>query len=187
MTHATARPTRYAAVTRLLHWVVAIMVLATLPVGYFMLQDSLPRDLRNTLFILHKNGGVIILLLVLLRLGWRAYRPAPPLPDNVPQLQARVARLAHAGLYGLLLVMAISGYIRVRAGGFPIEMLDAIGLPALVPRSDMVAETAKWVHATARYALAALIVAHIAAGVNHLRKRDGVFDRIWPPFGRDRA
>lgn len=187
MNNSTARPTRYAATSRALHWIVALMVLTTIPVGVIMLQDGLSRDLRNALFILHKNGGVIILLLVALRLVWRARRPAPPLPDSVPPLQARIAHLAHGALYALLLVMAISGYVRVRAGGFPVEMLDAIGLPGLVPRSDSLEETAKWVHATARYALVALILAHIAAGLNHLRKRDGVFDRMWPPFARGRA
>jgi cytochrome b561 len=62
-------------------------------------------------------------------------------------------------------------------------MLDPLGLPGLVPRSDSLAETAKSVHSTARYVLAALILAHVAAGLNHLRKRDGVFARIWPPVG----
>jgi len=187
MTTSTTKPTRYAATTRALHWIVALMVLATIPVGVIMLQDGVSRDLRNTLFILHKNGGVIILLLVVLRLVWRARNPTPPLPDSVPPLQARIAHLAHGALYALLLVMALSGYIRVRAGGFPVEMLDAIGMPGLVPRSDSLAETAKWVHATARFALVALILAHIVAGLNHLRKQDGVFERIWPPFGRGRV
>ncbi|CUX80482.1 MAG: cytochrome b561 [Roseibaca calidilacus] len=187
MTDLTFRPARYAATSRALHWIVAVLVLTTLPIGVVMLQDGLSRDLQNTLFILHKNGGVFILALVVLRLVWRVWAPAPPLPASVPPLQARIARLAHGALYALLLVMAISGYIRVRAGGFPIEMLDAIGFPPLVPRSDALADTAKWVHGTARYALAALILAHIAAGLNHLRLRDGVFDRIWPPFGRGRV
>ena len=187
MTDPTPRPARYAATSRALHWVVALMVLTTIPVGVIMQQDGLSRDLQNTLFILHKNGGVIILLLVLARLAWRVYAPAPPLPASISSMQARIAHLVHGTLYVLLLVMAISGYVRVRAGGFPIEMLDALGLPGFVPRSDALADTAKWVHATARYALAALILAHIAAGLNHLRQRDGVFARIWPPFGSGRA
>lgn len=184
MTPADAVPHRYPALTRALHWVVAALVIATIPAGLVMLQPEMPRGLRDTLFILHKNGGVIILVLVLLRLVWRVTHPAPPLPTSLPKLQARIARAAHVGLYALLLVMAISGYVRVRAGGFPIEMLDAMGLPGFVPRSESLADTAKWVHATARYALVALILAHVGAGLYHLRQRDGVFARIWPPFGR---
>jgi cytochrome b561 len=169
--------------TRFLHWVVAILVLATLPVGVIMLQDGLSRSVQNTLFILHKNGGVIILLLVVLRILWRATHPAPPLPASVPAMQARLAKAAHWALYAALLTMAISGYVRVRAGGFPIEMLDVLNMPLVVPRSDSLADTAKAIHSNARYVLAALILVHVGAAVSHLRKGDGVFARIWPPLG----
>ena len=87
-------------------------------------------------------------------------------------------------LYTLLVIMAVSGYVRVRAGGFPIEMLDALGVPTLVPRSDALAQAAKTLHANARFPLAALIVLHVGAGLKHLLARDGVFGRIWPPVGR---
>lgn len=175
---------KYPALTRLLHWGVGVMVLLTIPVGVIMLQEELARPTQDLLFILHKNGGVLILLLVLLRIIWRLVTPAPALPPTTPTWQVRAAKAVQWTLYALLLVMAISGYIRVRAGGFPIEGLDALGIPALVPRSDALAEAAKSVHATARFPLAALIVLHIAAGLKHLLTRDGVFGHIWPPMGR---
>ena len=170
----------YPAMTRLLHWVVALMVLATMPIGMAMLQQGIARPTQDLLFILHKNGGVIILMLVLIRIGWRLATPSPPPPAGVPAWQMSVAKLVQGALYALLLVMAVSGYVRVRAGGFPVEMLDALGLPVLVPRSDALAETAKAIHANARYPLAALIVLHVAAGLKHAIARDGVFGRIWP-------
>jgi cytochrome b561 len=177
-------PAKYHALTRALHWLVGLMVLVTIPVGVIMLTDGLARPTQNLLFILHKNGGVLILLLVLVRILWRLRLPAPALPPSIPDWQARVAKAVQWALYTLLLVMAISGYIRVRAGGFPIEGLDALGVPTFVPRSDALAETAKSVHALARFPLAALIVLHIAAGLKHLVARDGVFGHIWPPMGR---
>ena len=173
----------YPAMTRLLHWVVALMVLATMPIGVAMLQQGIARPTQDLLFILHKNGGVVILLLVLLRIGWRLATPTPPPPAALPQWQARAARLVQGALYGLLLIMAVSGYVRVRAGGFPVEMLDALGLPTLVPRSDALAETAKAIHANARFPLAALILLHVVAGLKHAIARDGVFGRIWPITG----
>lgn len=174
---------RYPALTRFLHWLVALMVIATIPIGNIMLTEGLPRPRQDLLFILHKNGGVIIFLLVVLRLIWRATHKAPPLPASVPDWQVAAARASHWGLYGLLLVMTVSGYVRVAAGGFPIEMLDALGVPKLVPRSDALADTAKAIHHYARFLLVALILLHVAAGLKHLFQRDGVFRRIWPPFG----
>jgi cytochrome b561 len=83
----------------------------------------------------------------------------------------------------LLFVMPIAGYIRVKAGGFPIESLDWLGVPPLVPRSDALAETAKSVHYAAGIAITGLIALHVAAAAYHgIIRRDGVFSRMWPPF-----
>ena len=178
-------PLRYSATARLLHWVIALMVIATMPIGRTMVQPGIDRSLQDTLFILHKNGGVIILVLMVLRLGWRLLNPPPPMPASVPALQDRIATLAHWGLYALVFVMALSGYVRVRADGFPVEMLDAWGVPALVPRSEALANAAQAVHYWAGYALLALVAAHLLAAAYHgIVRRDGVFSRIWPPVGR---
>ena len=178
----------YSGVSRALHWIVAILVLAMIPVGLVMVQEGLSRPLQNTLFIFHKNVGVVVLLLMLARLAWRLARPAPPLPDTVPLWQKRVARATHGGLYALAVFVPVAGYTRVRAGGFPIEWLDALGVPALVPRSDALAETAKAAHYYGGLALAALVAVHVGAALYHAAvKRDGVFGRIWPPLGPARA
>lgn len=184
MSSAIGSPGKYAQLTRFLHWIVAIMVIATIPIGVIMLQEGLARPTQNLLFILHKNGGVILLLLVVLRIVWRLVVPAPPMPAHIPGWQARIAKTVQFGMYTMLLVMAVSGYVRVRAGGFPIEMLDPLGLPGFVPRSDDLAATAKAIHANARFLLVGLILLHVGAGMKHLLARDGVFGRIWPPLGR---
>jgi cytochrome b561 len=73
----------------------------------------------------------------------------------------------------------------VRAGGFPIEALDAIGVPPLVPRSEALASAAQTVHFLGAWAISALIALHVAAALYHgLVVRDGVFGRMWPPVGR---
>jgi cytochrome b561 len=175
----------YTNVARLLHWVMAVLVLAMIAAGFLMVQDGLGRSLRNALFIFHKNTGVLVLVLVLLRLAYRAMQPPPPLPASIPFWQARAAGASHMALYTLLFVMPVAGYIRVKAGGFPIETLDALGIPALVPRSDALADLAKAVHDYAGIGIAAVIIVHISAALYHgLIRRDGVFSRIWPPVIR---
>ncbi len=170
---------------RALHWVTAVLVLATIPVGTLMVEEGLPRAFQDGLFLFHKNVGVILLLLVVLRLIYRAAHAPPPLPPSVPDWQRSVAGLTHALLYLLLIVMAVSGYVRVAAGGFPVEMLDALGVPPLAPRSDALAETAQTIHAYVRFALIGLIVLHVGAALGHVFVRaDGVFARMWPAAGR---
>ena len=176
---------RYSTTARLLHWIMALLILLTIPAGFIMVQPDLDRAVQNALFVYHKNVGVLLFLLVVTRLAWRLITPPPPLPAHVPNWQARIARFTHLALYALLFVMPVAGYIRVRAGGFPIEGLDALGVPALVPRSDALAETAKTVHYFAGITITAFIALHVSAALFHaIVKRDGVFSRIWPPVGK---
>src|SRR5919106_1275226 len=97
----------YGVVSRLFHWVTVLIVLVMIPVGLTMTQDGLPRSIQDPLFVLHKALGPTLLVVVLLRLGWRAFHPPPPLPEDMPLLQRRAARAVHAGLYVFLLIMAV--------------------------------------------------------------------------------
>jgi cytochrome b561 len=172
----------YKAPARYLHWIVAALVLSTFPVGVLMVDGGFSRPIQDSLYIYHKNIGVVILLLVFLRLLYRAMNPPPPLPDSVQGMQRLAAHGTHVLLYVLLLTMTISGYVRVKAGGFPIEFFDWI--PSPVPKSKPLEETAKAVHGTARFALFALILLHIGAAAFHgIVKKDGVFSRMWPGRG----
>ncbi len=172
----------YRTPARLLHWIMAVLVLAMIAAGLVMVREGLDRSVQNALFIFHKNVGILVLGLAVVRLLYRRRHPAPPLPAHVPDWQARAAHFSHLALYGLMIALPVAGYIRVKAGGFPIEALDALGVPALVPRSEALAELAKQVHYIAGLVLCAVVGAHILAGFHHLVvRRDGVFSRIWPP------
>ncbi|MEL6839528.1 MAG: cytochrome b [Pseudomonadota bacterium] len=176
---------KYPGTSRLIHWIMAILILGMIPGGFLMVQEGLPRSLQNTLFISHKNIGVLLLLLIFVRLLNRWLNPPQLTQVELAPLQEFAARMTHIALYVLLLIMPLAGYIRVRAGGFPIEFLDAIGMPTLVPRSEGLAEAAKMVHFYGAYAITALVVVHIAAACFHgVVRKDGVFSRIWPPVGK---
>lgn len=181
MAHAETIRQGYSTPTRWLHWVTAVVVISTIPVGAIMTTEELSRDVQNALYIYHKNIGIVIIGLVAARIIARILTTSNPLPASLPAWQRHAAAFSHVMLYLLLIVMAVSGYVRVVAGGFPIETLNAVGMPFLVPRSDELAATAKWVHATTRFALIAFILLHIGAALQHgLIKKDGVFSRIWP-------
>ena len=174
---------QYSLPARLLHWAMAALVIAMIAAGVLMIRPDLDRGLSNALFLFHKNVGIAVLVLLILRGVYRWRHPPARLPDDLPGWQRRAAGLSHGSLYALLLIMPVAGYIRVKAGGFPIESLDALGAPSLVPRSEALAETAKSVHYFAGIALGAVIAVHIAAAAYHgIVRRDGVFSRMWPPF-----
>ncbi|MGJ8610769.1 MAG: cytochrome b [Octadecabacter sp.] len=175
----------YRTTARLLHWLMAILILLLIPVGALMIQDGLPRALQNTLFIFHKNVGTLVLILVAVRMFYRWRNPPKLAPVPLPRIQELAAQLTHVGLYAMMLIMPLAGYIRVRAGGFPIEVLDALGVPALVPRSDALAEAAKLVHYYGSFAIAGIAAMHIGAALFHgLIRKDGIFTRMWPPVAK---
>jgi cytochrome b561 len=178
---------RYGLVSRLFHWVTVLLLLVMIPVGLTMIQE-IPRPVQDRLFILHKGLGPFVLLVVVLRLAWRAFHPAPPLPEDIPRIQRIAARTVHAGLYVLLITMGISGYVRVTTGGFPIEALNALGIPPFFGKNEAVAEVAKRVHFVTAITLLVFIAMHVSAAAYHgFVRRDGVVSRMWPPFSEPRS
>lgn len=170
----------YRPAARWLHWIIAAAVLLMIPAGLIMTREGIARPLQDALFLFHKNTGVLLISLILARIIYRLVYKPPPLPAFVPQWQRRVAALSHFLLYVLLIVMPVSGYIRVRAGGFPIEMLDAAGVGSWIPKSERLASIAQTVHETAAYLLIALLALHIGAALHHaLIRRDGIWSRMW--------
>ena len=165
---------------RYLHWLTALLILSTIPAGVIMVREGLSRPTQDMLFLFHKNVGVVILILMLARLAYRVMNPPPPLPDSVPLIQQKIAKATHWLLYLLVIVMAVSGYIRVKADGYPLEGLDALGVPSLVPKAKALAKTAEIIHLNVRYAVIALILVHVGAALYHaVIKRDSVFGRMW--------
>lgn len=174
----------YGSVARLFHWITALLVFGMIPLGLVM-TGELPRATQDFLFILHKGFGSILLVIILARIGWRAFNPPPPLPASVPPLQRQIAYGTHIALYAALLIMAVSGYVRVTTGGFPIEFLDAVGIPPLLPEMEGVSKIASGVHAATKVVLIGLVAAHTGAAAYHgLVRKDGVFSRMWPPITR---
>ncbi|MGP3697987.1 cytochrome b [Rhodobacter sp. NSM] len=174
----------YRPAARFLHWTVALIILCMIPAGLIMTTEGLPRPVQDTLFLFHKNAGVVVGLLMLVRLAYRSAHPPPPLPVSVQAWQARIARLTHVMLYVLVLFMVASGFVRVTTGGYPLEVWDALGLPRL-PKIETVGNTASALHEATAFVLIALVLLHAGAALHHaFARRDGVFARMWPAAGR---
>jgi len=163
------------------------MVAVMLPVGIVMTSE-LFQPWADPLYILHKGLGSVILALVVARLGWKLLAPGPTtLPRDASPTERRLARWTHGALYGLLLLQAGSGYLRTVGAGYPIELLDLLGIPPLVPEMPGVASVLVVVHKVSAFALTALVAAHVAAVVQHtLARRGDALGRMWPPVRRSR-
>jgi len=158
---------------RLLHWLMAAMILAMLFIGVGMVASVSER--HDWLVRVHKPLGIAILLLAVLRLAVRLRHPPPPLPADLPLLQRWAAFASHWLLYALMLALPLVGWAMLSAGGYPVMLSHSLRLPAILPQSDSL-HTLLWTaHQYLAFAFFALVLLHLAAALFHgLVRRDGV-------------
>lgn len=174
------RAESYTGTAMALHWLVALLIFATIPLGLTMVELPLsPTKLK--LYSYHKWIGVTVFLLAAARLAWRATHPAPPPPPGTPAWQRTAANVTHGLLYVLLFAVPISGWLMSSALGFQTVYLGVVPLPDLLPKDKALGEALKFVHRFLNYTLAALLLLHIGAALkHHLLDRDDVLRRMLP-------
>lgn len=166
----------FDTLARLLHWGMAVLVMAMLFIGVGMVASL---ALRPMLIELHRPLGIAILLLALVRLYHRWRSPPPPLPADLPRPQLLAAKASHWLLYALMLAMPLLGWSMLSAGGYPVQMVGALELPAFVPHDPTLYAWLRDAHGVLGYALFALVLMHLAAALYHAWvRRDGVFDAM---------
>jgi len=174
---------RYGTVARLFHWLIAVLVVLQIPAGIAMTSEPLAAA-ADPLFIYHKGMGAVLLVLVLARVIWRVTHRPPPFPAYMSAVEQRLAGTTHLGIYALLVVMTVSGYVRTVGDAFPIELLDALGIPPLIPPMPSTAAVMLVVHQFAVFGLVALVAVHVAMVLrHHWIDRNPVLARMWPPVG----
>ena len=179
-------PDRFTPLQRAVHWLMAAMILAMLFIGIGMVSTLSPR--YWTLVSIHKPLGILILLLVLLRLGMRLWRGAPPLPADLPRWQASAAKASHVLLYTLMIVMPLVGWSMLSAGGYPIVLYGPIHLPPIMPHDDALHAILRTAHTWLAYLFFLTILLHVSAALFHaLVRRDGVFASMAPWRRRQRS
>ncbi len=175
---------RFTPLQRLLHWLMAVCILAMLFIGVGMVSTIMPKYL--SLVSIHKPLGVAILVLALIRLAVRLRSGAPPLPLYLPEPMKLAAILSHYALYALMIGMPLIGWAMMSAAAYPIVLYGGVHLPPILPQNDTLHALLWDAHFYLAFAFFALILMHIAAALFHaLVRRDGVFETMAPVPVRD--
>src|SRR5262245_55116553 len=171
------RHQRFSLLQRLLHWLMAICILAMLFIGVGMVSTVMPKYL--TLVSIHKPLGIAILVLALVRLALRLHYGAPALPADLPEPMKLAAVASHNAFYALMIAMPLIGWGMLSAAAYPVVLFGGWHLPPILPQSDSL-HTLLWAaHFYLAFALFALILLHVAAALFHaLVRRDGVFETM---------
>jgi cytochrome b561 len=138
----------------------------------------------DTVAVMHKSIGLTIMLLAAARLVWRAINPVPPLPNNLKWWERIVAHATHHGLYLLMFLMPLTGWLGSAAEGIPGSFYFLFPIPAPVPANDTLAAILIGAHNVLSKLLIPAIVLHVSAAMKHLVVlRDGVMRRMLPGVG----
>ncbi|HEY0316175.1 MAG TPA: cytochrome b/b6 domain-containing protein [Sphingomonas sp.] len=167
-------PARFALPARILHWLMAALILAMLLIGAGMLSTSTAR--YPELLAWHRPIGIAILILALVRLAVRLTHRPPPLPADLPAIQVVAAKGSHYLLYALMIAMPLIGWAMQSAGGYPVILWSGVVLFPILPHDVEVYGWLRYAHGLLAYAFFLLILAHLGAALFHgLIRRDGVF------------
>jgi cytochrome b561 len=149
-----------------LHWVVALLVVATFALGLWM--GDLPRPERPYWYGIHASLGITLMVILLARIVWALLNPTPAAVAGTPPWQHRAARFTHLSLYVLTLATVLFGWFLASVKRTPIVpyVLGVVPFPSplVIPSAKDFLEEA---HEIAAYALIGLAAAHMLAALWH--------------------
>jgi cytochrome b561 len=172
---------RYHPLLVALHWVLAFLIIAELILGFAVLAAMPDGDPRKIgLLGLHMAGGVVIVVLTVVRFGVRMATSRPADATTGYRVIDRLAPILHYGFYLMVLLMVGTGFATAILSGINLIVFGATGDP-LPPTLTI------YPSFLAHFALATLLAAfvglHVIAALYHqFARKDALLQRM--VFGR---
>lgn len=159
---------QYSGFAKLLHWGSALIVVGLFALGLWMVDLSYYHSWYRTAPDIHKSVGIAFVLVTFIRLVYRFSVRYPATLTSHSRLERLAAKAVHAAIYGLLLVMFVSGYLITTAKGEPLVVFGGlIEIPSLVSGFDNLEDLAGEIHEIAAFTLVGLALLHAAAALKH--------------------
>ncbi len=174
-------PDRFGAPSRLLHWTIAVLILALVWLGWYMVDLTYYDKWYNASLHYHRSLGLLVLALVLVKLGWQCCTPAPRPVAGLRPWERIGAKLMHWALWGMMLLIPVTGYLISISAGKPVQLFNWFALPALVAVDETLREQAIAVHYYLSYAALALAAGHAGAALKHhfINRDDTLRRMLW--------
>jgi cytochrome b561 len=173
-----AAPPAYTMTARILHWIMAVLILFMIPLGIVIANDW-GGPVQESLYDLHRSVGALIMPLALLRLIWRLANPPASLPASIPLIHRFAAHATHGCLYVLLITQPIVGWIATSAYRAPITVFGWFELPPIWPEDRLFSDRMFAIHGLLGTVIAGLAAAHVGAALfHHFVRKDRVLMRM---------
>jgi len=157
--------TQWGWVSRGLHWLMAALILVNFALGW-VADDMHVSPAKLKVFLYHKSIGLTVLALVLIRLLWRLHgRPDDLSP--MPRWQRLSSRVAHGLLYFFMLALPLTGWYLNSVSNVPLRWFGWLHVPAIHAPDRTLKAMAENIHTGLGWALAAVIMVHVAGALHH--------------------
>ena len=175
-----ARADKYSLPAIVMHWLLALLIIALLALGWYM--TGIPRQTppRGFYFNLHKSLGVLALIVALAQVAWHFTHAIPPLPARMAAWEIRISLIGHYVLYAAVILVPLTGYLGSSFNRFGVRFFG-IPLPHWGHEDVALREMFVQAHRLASYALVVLVAIHVLAALKHrFIDRDDVLQRMAP-------
>ena len=155
--------TEYGIISKLLHWLSAILLLIQIPLGFYLVDLDFGEE-RLSIENIHIIIGLTIFYLVIIRLLNKIFNPTPKLDSSIFKGQRFIAKLNHILLYVAILSITISGILKKLFNG---ETLVIFFKEIKIQDNFELADQFYNIHIFSNYTIIALIALHISAVIIH--------------------
>lgn len=150
-----------------LHWILGITLIAMYFLGDYMVDLAYYDTWYHRAPQIHKEVGVTIGALMIVRLVWNAIQAKPSHIGNDKPIVKSMAKALHYFLYALVFALVVSGYLISTAKGQGIDVFGFFEFPALLADSKDRGELAGDIHEWIGLGFILLVALHIVAALMH--------------------
>jgi cytochrome b561 len=162
----TTQVIKYNYILRIIHWLMAVMLLGMVAAGYFMVGlDAKVAPYKWQIYNIHKTLGVLLLALAVIRMVVRNTTQNPPPAARIAPLYQLLSRATHIVLYIFMIILPLTGVLMSLYGG------RDIGFSGLkftwFPIDKPVAKMFWQIHVLAPYIFLGVVFLHVAGALKH--------------------
>lgn len=158
---------KYGLVSKLLHWIIAWLIIGLIGLGWWMVGLNYYDKWYYQGLELHRVIGIIAFFMATLFLLWKIISPSPALQTSLGVYEKRTAHTVHLILLVGMFVMPVTGYVISISSGSGFTFFNLFYVPALIPISESIRDLAITLHYYFAYGAAAIVVLHAAAALKH--------------------
>ena len=169
----------YGTTAKVFHWLIVALLLAQYPIGWLM--PDIHRGVKPGVgMTLHISFGFVILILIVLRLGWRLTHPVAP-ESSLPAWQRLCSEGVHWLLYVLVLATTITGWLFASFRGWGVSFFFLAPMPMLASENAATGKLIDGWHQAMEWTLLAVVGIHVATAIVHIFiYRDRIMQRMLP-------